>query len=104
MSVRKECACVITNSSAKQCDWLSHARPAPFPFPLFLFSGKKKTIARVQRIRDVEIILFITDLDSELLIMILNRQKCIFNNRKILANIFLMASQHHSSKNRLKLF
>ena len=25
--------------SAKQCDWLSHARPAPFPFPLFLFPG-----------------------------------------------------------------
>ena len=24
--------------SAKQCDWLSHARPAPFPFPLFLLS------------------------------------------------------------------
>ena len=21
----------------KQCDWLSHARQAPFPFPLFLF-------------------------------------------------------------------
>ena len=39
MSEPKECACVITNSSAKQCDWLSHARPAPFPFPLFLFPG-----------------------------------------------------------------
>jgi len=25
--------------SAKQCDWLSHVRPAPFPFPLFLFPG-----------------------------------------------------------------
>ena len=24
--------CVIMNSSAKQCDWLTHARPAPFPF------------------------------------------------------------------------
>ena len=23
--------------SIKQCEWLSHARPAPFPFPLFLF-------------------------------------------------------------------
>ena len=23
--------------SAKQCDWQSHARPVPFPFPLFLF-------------------------------------------------------------------
>ena len=33
----KECACVIPNSSAKQCDWLSLARPAPFPFPLLLF-------------------------------------------------------------------
>ena len=37
MSVPKECACVIPNSSAKQCDRLSHARPAPFPFSLFLF-------------------------------------------------------------------
>ena len=37
VSAPKECACVITNSSAKQCDWLSHARPAPIPFPLFLF-------------------------------------------------------------------
>ena len=42
ISVPKECACVITNSSAKKCDWLSHTRPAPFPFPLFLFPGKKK--------------------------------------------------------------
>ena len=25
--------------SAKQCDWLSHARPAQFPFPLFIFPG-----------------------------------------------------------------
>ena len=25
--------------SAKQWDWLSHARPTPFPFPLFLFPG-----------------------------------------------------------------
>ena len=33
----KECACVITNSFAKQCDWLSHGRPALLPFPLFLF-------------------------------------------------------------------
>ena len=39
VSVTKECACVIRNPSAKQCDWLSHARPAPFPFPLFLFPG-----------------------------------------------------------------
>ena len=39
VSVPKECACVITNLSAKQCDWLSHARSAPFPFPLFLFPG-----------------------------------------------------------------
>ena len=23
--------------STKQCEWLSHARSAPFPFPLFLF-------------------------------------------------------------------
>ena len=37
VSVPKECACVIPNSSAKQCDWLSHGRPAPFAFPLFLF-------------------------------------------------------------------
>ncbi len=37
VSVPKECACIIRNPSAKQCDWLSHARPAPFPFPLFLF-------------------------------------------------------------------
>ena len=37
MSVPKECACAITNSSAKLCDWLSHSRPAPFLFPLFLF-------------------------------------------------------------------
>ena len=29
----------LTNWSAKQCDWLSHATPAPFPFPLFLFPG-----------------------------------------------------------------
>ena len=27
----------LTYWSAKQWDWLSHARPAPFPFPLFLF-------------------------------------------------------------------
>ena len=27
----------VENSSAKQCDWLSHARPAPFPFLSFLF-------------------------------------------------------------------
>ena len=39
VSVPKECACVIPNLSAKQCDWLSHARPAPFSFPLFLFPG-----------------------------------------------------------------
>ena len=26
----------------KQCDWLSHARPALFPIPLFLFPAKKK--------------------------------------------------------------
>jgi len=26
--------------SAKQCDWLSHGKPAPFPFPLFLFPEK----------------------------------------------------------------
>ena len=39
VSAPKECAYVLTNSSAKQCDWLSHARPAPFPFPLFLFPG-----------------------------------------------------------------
>ena len=25
--------------AAKQCDWLSLAVPAPFPFPLFLFPG-----------------------------------------------------------------
>ena len=39
------CVCVCTKRvcvkiavlSAKQCDWLSHVRPAPFPFPLFLF-------------------------------------------------------------------
>ena len=28
---------MIPNWSAKQCNWLPHARPAPFPFPLFLF-------------------------------------------------------------------
>ena len=41
------CVCVCTKRvfvslkywSAKQCDWLSHARPAPFLFPLFLFHG-----------------------------------------------------------------
>ena len=27
----------VPNSSVKQCDLLSHARQAPFPFPLFLF-------------------------------------------------------------------
>ena len=37
VSVPKECAYVITNSSAKHCDWLPHARPAQFPFPVFLF-------------------------------------------------------------------
>ena len=34
--------CVCTKRvywSAKQCDWLFHIRPAPFPFPLFLFPG-----------------------------------------------------------------
>ena len=36
----KRCTCVITNSSEKQFDWLSHARPAPFPFPLILFPGE----------------------------------------------------------------
>ena len=47
VSVPKECACVIRNLSAKQCTWLSHARPAPFPFPLFLFpalSGLNKCL------------------------------------------------------------
>ena len=44
VSVPKQCACVITNSSAKQCDCLSHARPAPFPFPLFLFPALKSHI------------------------------------------------------------
>ena len=39
VSVPKEFASVIRNPSAKQCDWLSHARPAPFPFPIFLFPG-----------------------------------------------------------------
>ena len=41
------CVCVCTKRvfvslkywSAKQCDWLSHARPAPFLSPLFLFHG-----------------------------------------------------------------
>ena len=37
MSVPKECVYGIPNSSAKQCDWLAHARPSPFPFPFFLF-------------------------------------------------------------------
>ena len=39
MSVPKECVSVIRNPSAKHCDWLSHARPVPFPFPLFLFNS-----------------------------------------------------------------
>ena len=36
MSVPKELACVITNSSAKQCNCLSNARPRPFSFPYIL--------------------------------------------------------------------
>ena len=39
VSVPKECVLGILNLSAKQWDWLSHARPAPFPFPLFLHPG-----------------------------------------------------------------
>ena len=31
--------------AAKQCDWLSHARPAQFPFPLFLFPGAESRTA-----------------------------------------------------------
>ena len=37
MSVPKECAYVIPNSSAKQCEWHSHAGPAPLVFLLFQF-------------------------------------------------------------------
>jgi len=44
----KGCACAITNSSAKQCDLLSHARQAPFPFPLFLFPDWNRLLT-VQR-------------------------------------------------------
>ena len=40
VSVAKDCACVIKNSSAKQSGWLSLARPAPFRFPIFFFPGK----------------------------------------------------------------
>jgi len=32
VSVPKEFACVIRHLSAKQCEWLSHGRPAPFSF------------------------------------------------------------------------
>ena len=28
----------------RNCDWLSHARPVPFPFPLFLFPGKRTIV------------------------------------------------------------
>jgi len=38
VSVQKE-SVKFTNLSAKQRDWLSHARPAPVPFSLFLFPG-----------------------------------------------------------------
>ena len=42
VSIPIECSeCVIRNPSAKQFDWLSHSRPALFPFPLFLFPVKK---------------------------------------------------------------
>ena len=37
VSVTTECACIIPNLSAKQCDWLFHARPALLPFFLVLF-------------------------------------------------------------------
>jgi len=40
VSVPKECVLGLLNLSAKQCDWLSHARLAPFPFPLFLFPAE----------------------------------------------------------------
>ena len=39
VSVPKECVYGLPNLSAKQRDWLSHTRPAPCPFPLFLFPG-----------------------------------------------------------------
>ena len=35
--------------SAKQCDWLSFAGPAPFPFPIFLFPGPRP-FTQIQRI------------------------------------------------------
>jgi len=34
---------MIRNPSAKQCDWISHARPAPFPSLLFLFPDPTPT-------------------------------------------------------------
>ena len=45
---KRSCVCVCTKRvcvrlpywSAKQSNWLSHARPAPFPFPVFLFPGR----------------------------------------------------------------
>ena len=47
VSVPKECAFVIRSPSAKQCNWLFHARPAPFPFPIFLFPEiKRKTFTQ----------------------------------------------------------
>ena len=41
LCVRTRTVCVrLPYWSAKQCDWLSHARPVPFPFPLFLFPAR----------------------------------------------------------------
>ena len=35
----------IPNSSEMQCYWLSHVRPAPVPFPLFLFPDFSKHLS-----------------------------------------------------------
>jgi len=35
--------------SAKKCDWLSLAGPAPFPFPIFLFPAKHQVNYQKQK-------------------------------------------------------
>ena len=50
LCARTKRMCVCNNelvcNFAKQCDLLSHARPAPFPFPLFLFPNLEGKIDR----------------------------------------------------------